>query len=145
MTVLLLLSTEINDNKGDTTMFNNIIQKGKEIINSISEKITNKKNEKYKKNDVKGTEIAFTERQFQILEKLSKGMVVAQCIKERARILIEYKKNSNKNMTAKMLATSRNRVTRWELRWKKMQNELNRIELEEPHKLKSTIISVLFR
>lgn len=143
MMVSLLLLILLNDNKGDTTMFNNIIQKGKEIINSISKKIKNKENHQCKENNVKDVKIAFTERQYQILDKLSKGIKTAECIKKRAGILIEYKESLNKSKTAKKLKTSRNRVTRWSNKWMKFQNELNQIELEEPHKLKKTIVSVL--
>lgn len=124
-------------------MFNNIIQKGKEIINKISEKLANNKNQKSNENNIKDSEISFTVRQYQIVEKLSKGIKIGECIKERAKILIEYNENLNKSKTAQTLNTSRNRVTRWEIKWNKMQNELNRIELEEPHKLKRTVISIL--
>lgn len=124
-------------------MFNTIIEKGKEIINSIAKKISDQKDKQEKEIDVQGVEIAFTERQHQILQNLSRGTTVAECLKERANILIEYKENLNKYKTAKDLGTTRNRVTRWVNRWIKRQNELNRIENEEPHKLKNKIIAVL--
>jgi uncharacterized protein (DUF1697 family) len=124
-------------------MFNDIIQKGKEIINNFSERIINKKKQQFKESNLKDVEISFTERQYHIIEKLSKGRKTAECIKERAKILVENKVNSNKSKTAKILNTSRNRVTRWENRWKITSTELDRIEVEEPHKLKRTIISIL--
>jgi transposase len=124
-------------------MFNDIIQKGKEIIHKISEKMVEKKKKECNENDVKCEEMSITDRQCEIIEKLSKGIKVGECIKGRAKILIKYKETLNKSETAKKLNTSRNRVARWVNKWKRMQCELNRIEIEEPHKLKRTVIGVL--
>lgn len=124
-------------------MFKDIILKGKEIINSISEKFTNRRNQETKEVNQECGLIAFTERQYSILVRLSKGIKTAECIKERAKILVNYKESLNISETAKRLETTRNRVSRWKSKWNNMQNELNRIEIEEPHKLKSTINTLL--
>ena len=124
-------------------MFNNILQKGKEIFNNIHDKIL-KKNEKSKGiNVISKTEIEMSQRQIYILNKLSKGRKTQLCIKERATILLEVIDTPINVDVAQKIETTRQRVGRWKNKWIKNQKEIFRIELEEPHKLKRTIIRLL--
>jgi hypothetical protein len=140
---IIVIVIQTDNNKGDTIMFNDILQKGKEIINSLHEKIVNKRAINEEKFEIKNAEIKMSQRQERILEKLANGRKTQLCIKERAAILLELKINPVNSAISKKVVTSRNRVKRWRRKWIKKQNELNRIELEEPHKLKRTIIKIL--
>jgi transposase len=128
-------------------MFDNILHKGKEIFNWLLEKVENK-NEKESENKELGildNVIAetITDRQRNILERLSRGHKTQASIKERATIILDSKETSNISHIALKNDVIRTTVRRWKERWIINQKRLNKIELEEPHKLKRAIISIL--
>jgi DDE superfamily endonuclease len=137
--------------KDNTIMFDNILHKGKEIFNWVIEKIENRnENERkeelaeIKPEDNNNTKIyeEINEKQRKILYQLSKGYKTELSLKVRATIILDLELN-NITLIANKNKISRNKVKRWKERWIKNQEQLHKIGLEEPHKLKRAIISLL--
>lgn len=131
-------------------MFDNILHKGKEIFNWVIEKVENRK-ENERKEEIAEENLEnnnsqifdrISEKQRKILNQLSKGHKTELSLKVRATIILDLESN-NIMQIANKNKVSRNKVKRWKKRWIKNQEQLNKIALEAPHKLKRAIISLL--
>jgi transposase len=127
-------------------IFNNKVLTKQEQINILEKSIGNK-NEITEEDNIDNADtdckITLTEEQTKKLEKLAKGRCTAQHLKQRASIILELVKTENTSKTAEALNVSRPTVYLWKYRWLKGQKELERIEREEPWKLRRTINSLL--
>lgn len=133
--------------KNPSTIINTgkeIINKGKELFQKINEKVQSKEDDinRAENNDVIQN-IDVSNKQFKILTGLVKSIKTRTDVKERAELIIKCYFDNNISRCSKELKVSRKKVKKWRHRWKNNQNVLLRVETEEPHKLKSKIISVL--
>lgn len=92
---------------------------------------------------LKAAEINLTEDQEKILTKLAKGTHSKQHHQQRAQIILLADEGMNNSAIAREFDYNRNTVKKWRNRWHEASPEINFIEEEHPHKLKSTIISHL--
>jgi transposase len=120
-----------------------IINNGKEFISKIIEKIElkTKKDEHTKEKYVK--EFDISNRQFKILKNLIKSVKTRTDVKKRAQIIFKYYFDNNISRCSRELGISRNTIRKWKKKWIRKQSLLLRTEIEEPHKLKSTVIMIL--
>lgn len=120
-----------------------LINSGKEIISSIGEKIKQKhENTEVSKGEVAQT-LDITNNQFKILKALIKSIKTRTDIKGRAELIIKCYFDNNISRCARELNISRKKVRKWKKKWLKNQNMLKKTELEEPHKLKCSIVLIL--
>ena len=88
--------------------------------------------------------LELTEKQQVILQKLARGSHSPLHFKERATIILLYFFNGmNISQIARELNCVRNTVRKWVNRWLEKAAEINLIEKDYPHRLKSTIEAAL--
>jgi len=122
-----------------------IFNAGKELISKIDDKI-NKERLSIKTNKegtITADAINISDKQFKILIKLIKSIKTRTDVKERAKLILKCYFDSNISRCARELDASRNTIRKWKIKWLKNQELLTKTEMDEPHKLKSTIIMVL--
>ena len=92
---------------------------------------------------LKALEINLTEAQEKILTKLTRGTHSKQHYKNRAKIILLADQGMNNSAISRELEFNRNTVKKWRNRWAKASPEIDFVENERSHKLKSTIKSYL--
>lgn len=107
-------------------------------INNELKKDTNKVCRKLKKSD----KIELTQKQRKILKRISSGRHIEADAKIRANIILKLENNKVKDVE-KNLQISKPQVIKWKKRWIESFLEINRIEQNEPWKLKEGIRKVL--
>lgn len=91
----------------------------------------------------KASKIRLTEKQKQILREKAAGTHTPLHLKTRAQIiLMAAEELTNKNIGETMDITDKT-VKKWRDRYSRQYEELQRIELEKPHKLRNTIEKIL--
>jgi transposase len=119
------------------------IKNQKEFISKIAEKI-HQKNIKVESNEEQHIQtFDISKRQFKILKTLIRSIKTRADVRERAKIVFKSYFDNNISRCSRELKVSRNTIRKWKNKWIKYQNLLLRTEIEEPHKLKSTIIKIL--
>lgn len=81
--------------------------------------------------------------QLKILEKLVNGSNVQLNQKKRATIILALVEESNNYHVSTSLNINRKTVIKWKQRWEESKVELDRIERDEPRKLKQEIKEIL--
>ena len=87
--------------------------------------------------------IEVSEKEETILKQLAVGTHTPLHLKTRAQIILNSSQGMSNNAIKTSMNLLHNTVKRWRDRYNNMKAELNRIEAEEPHKLRRTIESVL--
>lgn len=81
--------------------------------------------------------------QLKILEKLANGSNVQLNQKKRATIILALVEKPNNSHVSTSLSINRKTVIKWKQRWEESKVELDRIERDEPRKLKQAIKEIL--
>ena len=84
-----------------------------------------------------------THSQLKILKNLANGSNVQLNQKKRAVIILALLEKQNNSYVAKKLNTNRKTVIKWKQRWEESKAELDRIERDEPRKLKQAVKEIL--
>jgi transposase len=113
-----------------------------EIISKLSEIEIKSEKEDKEEEDCQIKKVELTQKQRNILEKLSRGTHVCEDIKKRASIILELETQDVKRCI-KTQVLGRRTVKKWLKRWLKASAEINRIEKTESWNLKKTIIRTL--
>lgn len=123
----------------------NFFNAGKKLISKIDYKINKKclNIEINKEETITTNTVNISDEQFRILRKLIKSIKTRTDVKERAELIVKCYFDSNISRCARELNTSRNTIKKWKRKWLKNQYLLTKAEMEEPHKLKSKIITAL--
>lgn len=87
--------------------------------------------------------IELSEKQETILIQLEKGTHVPMHLKSRAQIILMADRDFSNNTIEENLAVSAEKVKLWRNKYSKNSTELNRIEIEAPHKLRAAIQEIL--
>jgi transposase len=91
----------------------------------------------------KAIKIDLTGKQEKQLSKLAKGTHSKLHFKKRAQIILLAHEDMNNSEISRQCNCVRKTVRKWRDRWHEASPEINYVEKEEPHNLKSTIKSVL--
>lgn len=81
--------------------------------------------------------------QLEILQKLANGSNVQLNQKKRATIILALVEEPNNSHVSTSLSINRKTVIKWKQRWEESKVELDRIERDEPRKLKQAIKEIL--
>jgi hypothetical protein len=88
-------------------------------------------------------EIKLSEKQEKILREITNSRTYGVNLTSRSRIVLEANAGKSNNTIEKEMNITGKKVTRCRNRYNSAQEELNRIEMESPQKLRSAIESVL--
>ena len=87
--------------------------------------------------------IKLSQKQEQILNEYLKSRTVGENLKTRSEIILRANQGESNNVIEKQMGISGKKVTRWRNRYSEQYEELSRIELESPHKLRRFIEEIL--
>ena len=91
----------------------------------------------------KAAPITLSEKQERILTENAVGTHIELHIKIRSQIILNAAKGWSNNTIEKAIGIDPKTVKKWRDRYSAKQEELKRIELETPHKVRSTIRDIL--
>jgi len=87
--------------------------------------------------------IELSAKQEEILRSYTKSKTVGENLRSRSEIIILASEGKSNNAIEKEMGITGKKVTRWRNRYGEKAEEINRIEKEKPHKLRSIIKEIL--
>jgi len=91
----------------------------------------------------KAKSIELSEKQKEILEAYAKGTHVQLNLKMRSEIVLRSSNGDSNNKISKEMGIGRSTVIRWKDRYEYAFEVLEKVEIEEPRKLKQLITNIL--
>jgi putative transposase len=88
---------------------------------------------------MKASPIKLSPKQEEILREYSKSRTKGENLKSRSEIILQANEGKSNNEIEKIMGITGKKVTRWRNRYSEKAEELQRIELESPQKLRSKI------
>ena len=102
-----------------------------------------RKNGEMKMPWLKASEIKLTDREKEILEQLAKGTHTPLHLKQRSQIILLANEGHTNNYIEITLKVSARTVKIWRDRYHEHREEINKVEIESPRKLRQTVEKVL--
>ena len=92
---------------------------------------------------INASPIMLSTKQEEILREYTRSRTVGENLRSRSEIILLASMGKSNNAIEKEMGITGKKVTKWRNRYSEKSEELKRIELENPHKLRKTIESVL--
>ena len=93
--------------------------------------------------EINASPIKLSMKQEQILNEYAKSRTKGENLKTRSEIILQANEGKSNNAIEKDMRITGKKVTRWRNRYSEKAEELHRIELESPHKLRSMIEEII--
>jgi transposase len=92
---------------------------------------------------MRASAIKLSPKQEEILREYTKSRTKGENMKTRSEIILQSNQGKSNNAIEKAMGITGKKVTRWRNRYSEQHEEIERIEIESPHKLRRKIEEIL--